>query len=274
MTLFINIYEKIHMLILEKRRMLVKLKRFFAFTGFVTIFLIVFCGQSFARKSSSEIVSSLGYQEDQTKSFPAIIGEGDTYTLGKDDVIEIVVRNQEEFSGVFVIGPDGNIQYKFVGDVKAEGLNKEQVKEILTEKLKKYVKSPEVSVVILAYRSKFVYILGEVGRPGKYPMKGDVISLRDAIVSAGLPTRSAALRRIYVVKSDRYHPTRKKIDLFKILYKGITKDNVDLVPGDIVVVPSTIPSEINRALANLLSPFNQARGVDEVITHDWGNSGD
>ena len=249
-------------------------KRLSAFTGLLIILVILFSGYSFAQKSDSGIASSLGYKEGTTESFPSIIGEGETYTLGKDDVIQIMVRNQAEFSGRFVVGPDGNIQYNFIGDINAEGLNKEQLKEVLTENLKKYVKFPELSVAILAYRSKFVYILGEVGRPGKYPMKGDMISLRDAIVSAGLPTRSAALRRIYVIKSDPLKPSHQKIDLYKILYKGLTKNNVDLVPGDIVVVPSTVPAEINRALSNLLSPFNQARGADALITHDWGNSGD
>ena len=201
---------------------------------------------------------------------PRIIGEGKPYTLGKGDVLEINVQNQLEFSGQFVIGPDGKIQYSYVGDIKAEGLNKGQLKQALIKKLERFVKAPVVSVAIAEYRSKFVYILGEVGAPGKYPMSGDTTSLKEAIVGAGLPTYQAALRRIYIVKSDTEKPTYKKVDLFKILYKGITKDNVDLVSGDIVVVPSTVPSEINRALATLLDPFTRARAADLFIGHRWG----
>ena len=198
------------------------------------------------------------------KSLPPI-GEGEKYTLGKGDVIEIEVRAQPEFSGKFVIGPDGCIQYRFVGDIKAEGFTKEELKEMLIEKLKRYVKIPEVSITILEYRSKFVYILGEVGRPGKYPMKGDEVDLRDAIIAAGLPTPDAALRRVYVIKPDLEKPTYKKVDLYKLLYKGILKDNLTLTPGDLVVVPATVPSEINRALGKLLSPLTRAAVVEDLI---------
>ena len=187
-----------------------------------------------------------------------IVGEGGTYTLGKDDIIQITVRNQPEFSGQFIISPDGKVQYAFVGDIQAEGLTKDELREVLIERLEKFVKIPEVSITILAYQSKFVYILGDVRAPGKYPMKGDVVSLREALISAGLPTPSAALRRTYVITPDEKKPTYKKVDIYKLLYKGLLKDDIKLAPGDLVVVPSTIPSEINKALTNLLSPISRA----------------
>ena len=196
---------------------------------------------------------------------PVIIGEATPYTLGNGDVLQITVRNQPEFSGQFVIGPDGKIQYTFVGDIEATGLTKAQLKEKLIKELDRFVKVPEISIVITIYNSKNVYVLGEVARPGKYPMKGDAISLRDAIVDAGLPTREAALRRIYIIKYAPKKPNFRKIDLFALLYRGKLKYNIDLFPGDIVVVPSTVPSEINRALNTLLSPVSQAAAVDALF---------
>ena len=202
----------------------------------------------------------------ELKPQEGILGEGKHYTLGKDDVVKITVRNQPEFSGQFIVGPDGNIQYTFVGDIKAQGLTKEELKDKITSVLVKYVKVPEVSVSILAYRSKFIYILGEVGRPGKYPMKGDAVTLRDALTESGLPTRQAALRRVYVIKPDTTKPVYKKVDIYKLLYKGIMKNNVTLGPGDLVVVPSTVPSEINRALTTLLSPITRGAAVEAIVS--------
>lgn len=198
------------------------------------------------------------------------IGESKPYTLGKEDILTITVQNQPEFTGRYIIGPDGKIQYSYAGDITAEGLTKEELKQVLIGKLRKFVKVPMVSVSIAEYHSKVVYILGEVGRPGKYPMKGDTLYLRDAVVDAGLPTRAAALRRVYIFKADVEPVTYKKVDLFKVLYRGRPKDNVNLVPGDIVVVPSTVPSEINRAIANILSPFGRARSADILLEHRWG----
>ena len=196
----------------------------------------------------------------------AIVGGSTTdYTLGKDDIVQIIVRNQPEFSGQYVIGPDGKIQYLFVGDITAEDLTKEELQEVITEKLKKYVKLPEVSVIIAGYRSKFLYILGAVGRPGKYPMAGNEVTLRDAIFAAGVPPYHAALRRTYVINPDNKKPSYRKVDLYRLLYKGILKDNLTLKPGDLVVVPTTVPSEINKALRTLLAPFSATASTMNTI---------
>lgn len=196
---------------------------------------------------------------------PVLIGEARSYTLGNEDILLVTVRNQPDFSGSFVIGPDGMIQYTFVGDIQAAGLTKYQLKERLKKELERFVKGPEVSITIASYKSKNVFILGEVTRPGKYPMEGDSIPLRDAIAAAGLPTREAALRRVYIIKFDSEKVTHRKVDLYALLYKGRLKYNLNLVAGDIVVVPSTVPSEINRALTTLLSPLLNAASADALI---------
>ncbi|MEK6567309.1 MAG: polysaccharide biosynthesis/export family protein [Candidatus Omnitrophota bacterium] len=236
------------------------------------IYLILIGFISTVMISSSAIGQQSGQEQIQTTEAPApvpeepvLIGEARPYTLGNEDVLQVTVRNQPDFSGNFIIGPDSMIQYNFVGDIHAAGLTKYQLKEILKMELERFVKSPEVSITIASYRSKNVFILGEVARPGKYPMQGDSIPLRDAIAIAGLPTREAALRRVYVIKFNAEKATYKKVDLFALLYKGRLKHNLNLIAGDIVVVPSTVPSEINRALNTLLSPLLNAASVDALI---------
>jgi len=190
-------------------------------------------------------------------------GELSEYLLGQNDVVRIQVRNQAELSGDFVIGPDGNIQYSFVGDVKAEGLTKDQLKQTLIAALERYVKQPEVVVSIAAYRSKFIYVIGEVDRPGKFPLIGDSVSLREAVVAAGLPTEDAALRRVLVVSPDQTNPTVKKVDLYAVLYQGKLENNIMLKPDEVVVVSTTIPAEFAKALRKLLSPFNRGADIED-----------
>ncbi|MFH1996043.1 MAG: polysaccharide biosynthesis/export family protein [Candidatus Omnitrophota bacterium] len=194
-----------------------------------------------------------------------IIGVGEDYTLGAGDVIEITVRNQPEFSDLFIVQPDGNIQYKFIGDVSVKGLTKGQVKTKLTGVLDMYVKIPEVGVAIRDYQSKFIFVFGEVNRPGKYPMKGDELPLFDALVEAGLPTLDAAVRRVIVIKPGVERPIHTKVDVVKLLYHGKMDNNVTLGTGDIVFVPSTVPTELNRALTKLLSPFSSTLLVGDSI---------
>lgn len=182
-----------------------------------------------------------------------ILGDG-PYTLGRDDVIHIDVRNQPEFTGDFAVGFDGRIQYNYLGDIPIAGMTKYEVQQVLEKLLQQYIRVPAVSVTIMAYNSKVVYVIGEVGRPGKFIMRGDVIKLREAILAAGLPTPSAAIGRVHVIKPDLTNPRVRKVNLKKILYKGQLKDDIDLFPGEIVVVPSTFMSGVNRFLSSLLSP--------------------
>lgn len=190
-------------------------------------------------------------------------GEVSQYHLGQNDVVRILVRNQPELSGEYVVGPDGNIQYSFVGDIKTEGLTKDELKAQLIIALERFVKQPEITVSIAAYRSKFVYVIGEVERPGKFPLVGDSVSLREAVVAAGLPKEDAALRRVHVVSPREKDPVLKKVDLYAVLYQGKLEQNLMLKPDDVVVVSTTIPAEIAKALRKLLSPFNRGADIED-----------
>ncbi len=89
------------------------------------------------------------------------------YTLGAEDVVEITVMRHPEFSGTYPINQEGKLQYKFVGDIDVVGFTKLQLEQKIKEIISNFVISPEVNVTVIDYKSKFVYMLGESGRPGK-----------------------------------------------------------------------------------------------------------
>jgi len=220
----------------------------------------------------SEDNSTSGYETTKYEGEKFLRGEfqedSDEYILEKGDVVKILVREKPEFSGTFEIGPDGKIQFPFLGDIKAEGLVKVRLQEKVKVALETYIKYPELSVSIVKYRSKYVYILGEVNKPGKYYMAGDSISIRDAVVQAGLPTRDAALKRTRVIKPAEQKPISTRVNLNNIIYKGILEDNLKLVSGDIVFVPSLVHSKINRFLNKILDPLTRMALVDDLIDRD------
>lgn len=190
------------------------------------------------------------------------VDEPTRYTLGPDDVIEVIVRRHPEFSGNYSINAEGKIQYKFVGDIEIKGLSKTEVRERIAQVLSKFVVSPDLEVTILEYRSKVIYVIGEVGAPGKYFMKADKISLRDAIVQAGLPTLSAAMRRTTLVRPDKNgKPTQKKVDLYALLYEGKLNLDLEMLPGDVVVVPATLIAKIFRVINPVSSTVSSASSV-------------
>jgi len=188
------------------------------------------------------------------------------YTLGRNDIVHIEVTGQPEFSGDYVIDYDGKLQYGALGDISANGLTKEQLAQVLTDAPKKYVRVPSVIVTISGFNSQAIYILGEVARPGKYAMRGDSIKVRDALIAAGLFTDSAALTRVHVIKSDPKNPTYKVLNLNKVFYEGKMQQDIDLVNGDIVVVPATVWSKITGFITSVTNPASHARTVAWLAT--------
>ncbi len=187
-----------------------------------------------------------------------------TYTLGPDDVIEVAVMRHPEFSGIFPINSEGKIQFKFVGDIDVKGLTKKQVEEKLTKVLANYLVGPEVSVTITEYKSKFVFVLGEVSQPGKYYIKSDTISVRDAVVNSGLPTQSAAMRKCSLITPDKTGKVRNRpVNIYAILYVGDLRRNIDMQPGDVLYVPSTVMAKIIRIISPVATTVGLASSPAE-----------
>lgn len=180
------------------------------------------------------------------------------YTLGPDDVVEIAVLRHPEFSGVYPISLEGKIQYKFVGDLEITGLTKKQLEDKIKEIISAYVIDPEVNVTILEFKSKVIYVLGEVGMPGKFYMRSESIPIREAVVQAGLPTLAAAMRRCLLVTPDKGgNPKTRTVDLYSVLYGGNLKKNIEMRPGEVLYVPATLMAKIVR----VISPVTQTVGV-------------
>jgi len=132
--------------------------------------------------------------KDEYKQFvaaKAYAERASTYTLGPTDIIDITVLRHPEVSGQYTINMEGKVQYEFVGDIPMSGYTKEQANQVIAKALSTYIVNPQVTVKIIGYNSKIVYVVGEVGRPGKIFMRGDTISVREALLDAGLPLLSA-----------------------------------------------------------------------------------
>ncbi len=194
-----------------------------------------------------------------------VIGEGSKYTLGTDDVITIIVRNQPDFSGRYVVDPEGNIQYNFVGDIKAAGKTKDELKADINKALTKFVRYPEVAVMISDYLSKSVFVFGFVNRPGKYSMKGDQITVKEAIVAAGLPREDGSMKRVYVIRPSNLtedgNATSKKVNLNDLIIKGDAAEDFFLEAGDTIVVHQKYFDRFVNSFSRVVGPIFQASSV-------------
>lgn len=190
----------------------------------------------------------------------------DEYTLGSEDVIEIIVRRHPEFSDKFTVNKDGKIQYKFVGDIDVSGLTKVELHKKITGILSQYIVDPDVNITILDYRSKVFYVIGEVGRPGKYYMMGNSINVREAVVAAGLPTMAAAMRKCRLTKpSTDGKPKHVPINIYEILYGGDLRNNINMQPGDILYVPTTMMAKVMRVISPVSAPISTAVSTGRTV---------
>ncbi|MCX5707549.1 MAG: polysaccharide export protein [Candidatus Omnitrophica bacterium] len=184
------------------------------------------------------------------------------YTLGPDDVVAIQIQRHPEFSGTFPVNLEGKIQMQFAGDVDVTGLTKKELGDKIAKLISSYVINPEVDVTILEYRSKYYLVIGEVNRPGRYFMRSGTTTVKDAIVEAGLPMVSAAMRKCVVITPDKNGRIKKRaVDVYAILYGGNLRKNVELYPGDTLYVPATVMAKAFRVIAPITEPVTSAAGA-------------
>ena len=186
------------------------------------------------------------------------------FVIGIDDVVNVYVHLNPEVTSEYLVGQEGTIFMPLLGEVQAAGLTKPELQESLSEKLAKFIIQPQVSVGISQYRSKKVYVIGEVMIPGPVPMKGNLLTVWDSIVAAGLPLKTAALWRVHVITPDVENPVARQLNLRSIMYRGKFAQNYYLKPGDIVVVPSTTAASLGTYLGQIVTPASQSRRLVEV----------
>lgn len=189
------------------------------------------------------------------------------YTLGPTDVIQVNVMRHPEVSGDYFINQEGKIQYEFVGDIQITGKTKDEAAKLIAEKLSEYIISPEVSVKITGYNSKVVYVVGEVGRPGKIFMRGDTISIREALMQAGLPQLTGVTRKSRLITpSESGKADIRKVDVYALLYEGDLRENLEMKPGDVIYIPATFLTKAMRAIQPVAAPIGTAAGTGRTVT--------
>ena len=171
----------------------------------------------------------------------------DSYRIGPEDVLQISVWKNEAMSRTVPVRPDGKISLPLVNDVQAAGLTALELRDVLTQKLKEYMPSPEVSVIVSDVRSFKVSVIGEVTRPARYELKTWTTVL-DALALAGGFTPFAARSRIVILRPDGNTVTRIPFNYSKLISSeglldkifsagGDAQENFYLRNGDIVLVP-------------------------------------
>ena len=181
--------------------------------------------------------ASAPHSEQPAQSPDVSKAHDSTFVIGNDDVLAINVWKEPDVSRSVPVRSDGKISLPLVGEVQAAGQTPLKLEQEIAARLKNYVSEPEVTVIVQQINSQKFNILGQVTRPGSYPIANSATVL-DAIALAGGFRDFAKQKSIYILRQSA-DGTQTRIPFnYKDVVKGKNPDqNIKLQPRDTIVVP-------------------------------------
>ena len=201
-----------------------------------TVSVVAICGlfapATTAQSARADGAAAVGstHSPTATKALP------DGYVIGAEDVLSVVFWREKEMSADVVVRPDGKISLPLLKDIQAAGYTPEQLTGVLVSTASKYVSQPNATVIVKEINSRKVFIVGQVTKPGGYPMTGRMTVL-ELIALAGDTLEFAKSKNVVVVRKEDNGEQRFKFNYKDVLKGKDVEQNILLKPGDTVIVP-------------------------------------
>ena len=163
------------------------------------------------------------------------IFEQPEYRIGPEDVIRVSVWDNRELTADVTVMPDGVISLQLINDVQAAGLTPAELASLVSGKMRQFIKEPQVSVIVTQVVAPKVSVMGNVLRPGIYPLRQSLTVLH-ALSLAGGFTPFASPRDIKLIRRAGAGQDTRRINYYRIIEES-GEGNYLLKPGDTIVVP-------------------------------------
>lgn len=162
------------------------------------------------------------------------------YKIQAGDLLEIAVFREDDMSRTLRVSGNGTLTYPLAGNIKLGDLTVPLAEKLMAGKLSKFVKRPQVTILIKEYAHKQVYVLGEVKQPGAYSIPNDrPLSALEAITMAGGFAELAAPNRTRVLRNSNGQNQSFKLEVSRITKAGDKTADIILEPNDTVFVPQS-----------------------------------
>ena len=159
------------------------------------------------------------------------------YTVKPGDVLSIQVWKEPDLQGPVLVRPDGAFSFPLAGQIDARGKTVPELQKIITERLKKYISDPVVTVSVQEVRGNKVYVIGQVNKPGEFIVNPRV-DVMQALSMAGGTTAFAALGDIMILRRvDGQQQQALPFRYTDVIRGRNLQQNIMLQAGDVVVVP-------------------------------------
>lgn len=204
-------------------------------------FNLLFAGISIAFLGGTAWAQTSDAAPSQTVAAPAPAASGsahdNTYVIGADDELAISVWKEPDISRSIVVRSDGKISLPLAGELVAAGQTPSQLEQEITARLKNYITDPEVTVIVQQINSEKYNILGQINKPGSYPLTVTT-TIVDAIATAGGFRDFAKKKGIYILRRSASGGESRIAFNYQDFIKGKnTNQNITIQPHDTIIVP-------------------------------------
>jgi polysaccharide export outer membrane protein len=158
-----------------------------------------------------------------------------SYRLGPEDVIKVDVWQEKGLTVEVTVRPDGGISLPLISYVQAAGLTATELADVIAQKLREYIKEPHVAVIVTQVNASKIYVVGNVLKPGHYPLRTEMTVLQ-ALSHAGGFTAFASPRGIKIIRGIGTGQEIRKVNYYRMI-EETGEGNFLLKPGDTIVVP-------------------------------------
>ncbi len=159
-----------------------------------------------------------------------------TYEIGSGDILGVNVWREPEISQKLTVRPDGMISLPLVGDIPASGQTPQNLAQVVSDKLKTYLTNPLVTVIVVEVHSKWFVVMGEVSKPGRYPL-AHPMTVMEALSLAGGFHEFAKTSKIYVLHNENGKTVRIPFNYNRVVKGQGQSANIEVHHGDTIVVP-------------------------------------
>jgi polysaccharide export outer membrane protein len=228
----------------------------------------------------------LAKAEQSKQNITALLGEPQPYIIGNGDLLSILVWDHPELNiaaagaqalstsgaqtpAAFVVDQNGMVQFPYVGSIRLAGMTELQARNLLAEKLIKSIKKPDITLRVLSFRSKKIYVDGEVKAPGNQAIDDVPMTLLESLTRAGGMLPTADQSHIVVAREGVSHV----INIPSLVRQGINPSSIMLANGDVVRVRSRDENKVyvlGEVSAPKALPMNNGR---MTLTEALGEAG-
>jgi polysaccharide export outer membrane protein len=159
------------------------------------------------------------------------------YVIGADDVLSIMFWRDKDLSAPEVIvRPDGKVTLPLLNDVQAAGRTPEELGNAIRDAARKFVEDPNPTVIVKEIKSRRVFITGRIEKPGPYPLNGKTTILQLIAMAGGLREYVDG-KNISLMRNEQGKQSVYAFNYQDVVKKQYLHQNIELKPGDVVVVP-------------------------------------